>query len=319
MRTVNLALMGAGTVGSAVYKLITENPSRFDRFGIKFNFVGVAVRDTSKVREIPTHLLTTDLTGLATEPSVDIVVKVMGGEHPAYDVTTQAMLAGKHIATANKKLIACHGQNLFAIAKDSGVMLRCEASVAAGIPIVQCLGGVLSSNHVRSIEGIINGTTNFMLAKMAEGQTYGEALQEAQALGFAEADPSSDVEGWDATYKLTILSALAWGEWLNPDSIERQGITRLESASIQKAIEAGNVIKLVARAEYTSEGIKASVKPEFLPNDHQLSKINGSTNAVILSADPVGTIKMTGPGAGGGPTAASVVGDCLEIAKTITA
>jgi homoserine dehydrogenase len=328
--TLRVAVLGAGTVGREVVRGLLERGARLTATGgTTFAVVGVAVRDTARAveRGIPDHLLTDAPAHLVAANEADIVCELMGGDEPAFTLIAAALGAGKPVVTANKHVIAHHGPELEVLARRSGAPLRFEAAVGGGIPVLSPLATDLSANEIRRVRGVVNGTTNFILTLMAEeGRPYAEALEEAQTLGYAEADPSGDVEGDDAVNKLVILARLAFGEWLDPASIVRRpptvrgvgrpGITGLSDEEIEGAEALGYTIRLLASATRRDDGrIAASVVPTCVPANSPFGWTTGVTNRVEIEADPVGTIGMAGPGAGGLETSSAVLADLLAIAR----
>jgi homoserine dehydrogenase len=328
--TLRVAVLGAGTVGREVVRGLLERGARLTATGgTTFAVVGVAVRDTARAveRGIPDHLLTDAPAHLVAADEADIVCELMGGDEPAFTLIAAALGAGKPVVTANKHVIAHHGPELEVLARRSGAPLRFEAAVGGGIPVLSPLATDLSANEIRRVRGVVNGTTNFILTLMAEeGRPYAEALEEAQTLGYAEADPSGDVEGDDAVNKLVILARLAFGEWLDPASIVRRpptvrgvgrpGITGLSDEEIEGAEALGYTIRLLASATRRDDGrIAASVVPTCVPANSPFGWTTGVTNRVEIEADPVGTIGMAGPGAGGLETSSAVLADLLAIAR----
>lgn len=312
MSVVRVGLLGLGTVGSGVVKTIRSQEKKLvDRLGRKVEIVKALVRDVNKERqvEIDRCLLTTDFADILAA-DVDIVVEVMGGVEPTYGYLRQAIERGCHIVTANKELLAKRGRELIDLANRHEVHLFYEASVAGGIPILSVIRQFLRTNDITAIQGILNGTTNYILTQMEQHQrSYEDVLKEAQDLGYAEMDPTSDVEGFDPLYKLYILSQLVFGESQTLDSIDREGITQLSSTEIQFAKELGYRVKLLARAEKTQSGVRLSVKPTLLSLGHSLAGIQDAYNAVQLTGNVVGDLMFTGRGAGELPTGSAVVED----------
>ena len=327
---LRVAVLGAGTVGGSVVRAFLERPEKLAPFdGARLVLAGVAVRDLAKARGrgIPAELLTDAPAHLVADPEIDVIVEVMGGDEPAHTLVAAALGAGKQVVTANKHVIAHHGPELEAIARRTGGALRFEAAVAGGIPILSPLAADLAGNTVSRVRGIVNGTTNFILTSMGElGRTYDEVLAEAQANGYAEADPRGDVEGDDAVNKLVLLARLAFGSWLDPASILRTpptvrgwgkpGITGVTSEEMEGAAFLGLDIKLLAVAEPGPAGaIAATVLPTAVPENGALGGTDGVLNRVEVLADPVGNVAFSGPGAGGDPTSSAVLGDLLAIAR----
>lgn len=320
---INIGLLGCGTVGTGVFQTLARGRRHFaSRLGCPLVIRRILIRDPQKVRDksIPRHLLTTNARDVLDDPDIQIVVEVMGGTEPAHDYLLSALSSGKHVVTANKELLAKRGTELFSAAEQSGAALRFEASVAGGIPIIKALRESLTANTVEKIMGIVNGTTNYVLTAMSEtGQDFDQALQTAQELGYAEADPTSDIEGHDAAYKLAILAAAGLGARVPIDGIYREGISSVSASDIAYALELGYVIKLlaVADARYQS-GIGLWVRPTLVPLRHPLAAVKNSFNAVFVHGDAVGELMFYGRGAGSLPTASAVVGDLLEVAEFLT-
>jgi homoserine dehydrogenase len=315
---IKLALLGAGTVGAAVATTLARKADLYTgQLGRPLVVDSILVRDPSKPRDhIEPLLLTSDSTRF-TEPDVDIVVEMLGVEVPAVDYMVAALKAGKAVVTANKEVMAKHGAMLLTLAQENNTELLFEASVGGGIPIIQPLRRDLLANSITAITAIINGTTNFILTAMSrEGADFGDALARAQALGYAEPDPSNDVEGEDARYKLAILASLAFRTPVQREAIHREGITRLTAKDFRYASEFGYAIKLLALARAQDGGIQAGVYPALLPADAPLAKVDGVLNAVQVEGDLVGRVNFQGPGAGF-PTVSAVIADILEAAQGI--
>jgi homoserine dehydrogenase len=280
------------------------------------------VRDPGKKRtfDIPESVITADARSLVDDPTVDLVVEVMGGQDPAGDLVLAALEAGKPVVTANKELIAARGSELIAAAERSGVALLFEAAVGGGIPIIRPLSEALAGERITRVMGIVNGTTNFILTRMTEdGTAYADALQQAQELGYAEPDPTADVSGADAAAKAAILASLGFGTWVGLDNVPYAGITDITAADIRYAADLGYVIKLVGIAEDTDTGVSARVHPVLLPVDHPLAAIRGATNAIFIEGPAIDELLFAGPGAGGDPTATAVLGDVIDAAREILA
>jgi homoserine dehydrogenase len=321
--TVGIGILGAGTVGSAlIQRLVDDHVAIAAKTGLDFSVRRVAVRDLGKARafEVPDGVLTDDPWLVVNDPEVMLVVEVMGGRDRAGDLVFAALEAGKPVVTANKELVASRGLELVAAAERSGVPLLFEAAVGGGIPIIRPLSETLAGEPVERVMGIVNGTTNFILSRMAEdGAEYGEALAEAQALGYAEPDPTADVSGADAAAKASILASLAFGAWVGVDDVYYEGIEDLSPIDMAFASEFGYAIKLLAVAERSAAGISARVHPVLLPVDHPLAAIRGATNAVFIEGESVGELLFSGPGAGGAPTATAVLGDVIDAARGVLA
>lgn len=316
-RPITVALLGAGTVGTSVASLLTENADDFaQRVGAPLVLTGVAVRDASRARQgIDPDLLTTDVLGLAGS-GVDVVVEVMGGIEPARTAILAAMAAGSSVVTANKALLAEDGASLYRAAAEHGVDLYFEASVAGAIPLLRPLRESLAGDRVVSVMGIVNGTTNFMLTKMDEEDAdYADVFAEAQALGYLEADPTLDVGGHDAAAKAAILAELAFHTRVTLDDVFVEGITDVTADDMRAARAMGFVIKLLAVAERVGEGIVVRVHPAMVPRDHPLASVRGAFNAVFVEAEAAGEMMFYGRGAGGNPTASAVLGDLVAAAR----
>ena len=314
-----VALLGAGTVGGAVARTLSTETASLTRYaGRPLRLAGVLVRDAAKPRPglPPDARLTTDPAALPAADDVEIVVEAMGGEQPALGCIEAALRAGKHVVTANKQVMAQHGPELLALASQHGVTLAFEASVGGGIPIIGPLVRDLAANRITAVNAIINGTTNYILTRMAQqGASYADALAEAQANGYAEADPSDDVDGRDAAYKLAILSTLAFRCAVRETDVHQEGIRGLDAADFVYARELGYVIKLLAASRMQDGAVQARVHPAFLPERHPLAKVDGVYNAVELEGDLVGWAMFQGPGAGAAPTASAIIGDVLGIVR----
>ncbi len=316
---LRIALLGAGTVGTEVARLLVANAEDFAaRVGAPLELVGVAVRDISKAREgIAADLLTTDADALL-DSNIDLVIEVMGGIEPARTLILKALNNGASVVTANKALLAADGATLFEAAEKNNVDLYYEASVAGAIPLLRPLRESLVGDKVRRVLGIVNGTTNYMLTKMDEtGADYAEVLAEAQALGYAEADPTADVEGLDAAAKAAILASLAFHTRVTIDDVYVEGISKVTAADIKAAQDMGFVVKLLAVAELTpdEQGVVVRVHPAMVPRSHPLASVRLSFNAVFVEADAAGAVMFYGRGAGGAPTASAVLGDVVAVAR----
>jgi homoserine dehydrogenase len=318
---VRIGLLGCGVVGTEVARGIIANPIDLAaRVGVPLALSGVFVRNIDADRDsvVPRNLLTSDADALIAD--ADIVVEVMGGIEPARSLMLRALHSGKAVVTANKALLAAHGPELFEAADEAGVDVLYEASVAGAIPIIRPIRESLAGDHVRRILGIVNGTTNFMLDKMAtEGWDFDQALKEAQALGYAEADPTADVEGFDAAAKAAILASLAFHTRVSLDDVAREGISRITAADVAWAKRTGHVVKLLAIAEVlgpVDDGeISVRVHPALVPDSHPLASVRGAFNAVFVEASGAGPLMFYGQGAGGRPTASAVLGDVVSAAR----
>ncbi len=319
-RTLTVGLLGCGTVGAGVVRLLTEHSDEIAaRLGARLVVGPVAVRNTARQRDVTVDRLTNDPMAVATAEDVDIVVEVMGGIEPARGLISAALELGKPVVTANKELVATLGGELFALAHDKGTRLEYEAAVAGGIPIIKPMRESLAGDRVRKVLGILNGTTNYILTKMTEdGVDFGEALAEAQRLGYAERDPAADIEGYDAASKAAILASIAFDARVVAGDVFREGITRVTSTDIAHARRMGYVIKLLAIAERDGDGqIGVRVHPALIPADHPLASVRESFNAVFVEAEAVGDLMFYGRGAGSLPTASAVVGDIVTVARAL--
>ncbi len=324
--TIGIGLLGLGTVGSGVAAILASPQGRHPLVG-DLVLERVAVRDLRRPRPLtlPPERLTTDPEAVIDDPKVDIIVEVMGGLEPARSLILRAIAAGKPVVTANKAVIARYGQEIAAAAARQGVYVLIEAAVGGGIPIIEPIKQSLGGNRIQRVSGIINGTTNYILSRMAdEGAAYAEVLADAQRLGYAEADPAADVQGGDAADKIAILAGLAYGGPVERGGIATEGIDRLDARDVAYAAQLGFVVKLLAVAERVQDDAPAGppdgvsldvrVHPTLLPKHHPLAGVHGVNNAILVEGDPVGQVMFFGPGAGAGPTASAVVADILNIA-----
>ncbi|VYU01286.1 homoserine dehydrogenase [Clostridium tertium] len=320
MKKVKIALLGLGNVGRGVWMILNSNKEEImKRSGYEVEVAKILVRDTSKTRgvDVPSELLTTDFNDIVNDDDIKIVVEVMGGIEPAREYMLAAMDKKKHIVTANKMLLATGGDELFEKADKEGVMFNYEASVAGGIPIINGINESLTANKVERLYGIVNGTTNYILTKMAfDGLDFSEALKEAQEKGYAEADPTSDIEGFDSQYKLAILSSLAFGTKIKVDDVFREGITKIESVDIKYAEEFKKVIKLLAIVKDNKGKLELRVHPTMIPENHPLANVYDSFNAVLIKGNAVGDLMFYGRGAGDLPTGSAVVSDIVSILRS---
>jgi homoserine dehydrogenase len=326
---LRVAVLGAGTVGREVVRGLLDHPDRLCAAdGAPLVLAGVACRDLDRARHagIPAELLTDAPAHLVADPDTDVIVELLGGDEPARTLIAAALTAGKPVVTANKHVIAHHGETLEAAARRADVALRFEAAVGGGIPVLGPLAVDLAANQIERVRGIINGTTNYILSEMAAGgRAYPDVLAEAQARGYAEADPAGDVEGHDAVNKLVILARLAFGEWLEPSAIARRpptalrngapGITGVTDRELAAAATLGLAIRLLATARRTDDGILAGVLATAVPSSGAFGLTGGVTNRVEIDAEPLGTVSLTGPGAGGAATSSAVLGDLVAIAR----
>ena len=319
-RNINIALLGAGTVGGGVYRLIKENREEFkDRTGAVINVKKVLVRDMSKDRTgFDKAVLTDDFNEIISDKDIEIVVELMGGLHPALEYVTESLKAGKQVVTANKDLIAEHGELIGNLAEQMGSDLLFEAAVAGAIPIIRPLKQSMAGNNISEIMGIVNGTTNYILTKMSEtGMSYSDALAKATELGYAEADPTADVEGYDAGRKVAIMATIAFHSRVVFNQVYTEGITKITADDIRYAKEFGYVIKLVGVAKQTENGIEAKVHPMLIPEDHPLAGVRDSYNAVFVHGDAMEDITFMGRGAGMMPTASAVMGDVIDVCRDL--
>ena len=319
-RNINIALLGAGTVGGGVYRLIKENREEFkDRTGAVINVKKVLVRDMSKDRPgFDKAVLTDDFNEIISDKDIEIVVELMGGLHPALEYVTESLKAGKQVVTANKDLIAEHGELIGNLAEQMGSDLLFEAAVAGAIPIIRPLKQSMAGNNISEIMGIVNGTTNYILTKMSEtGMSYSDALAKATELGYAEADPIADVEGYDAGRKVAIMATIAFHSRVVFNQVYTEGITKITADDIRYAKEFGYVIKLVGVAKQTENGIEAKVHPMLIPEDHPLAGVRDSYNAVFVHGDAMEDITFMGRGAGMMPTASAVMGDVIDVCRDL--
>jgi homoserine dehydrogenase len=317
-KAMRIALLGCGVVGSQVARLLSEQAGDLAvRAGARLELAGIAVRRLSHPRPgIDLSLLTTDAMGLATRPDVDIVVEVIGGIEPARSLLHAAMKAGKSVVTANKALLAEHGEEIHAVSRAFGADLYYEASVAGAIPLLRPLRESLAGDTVHRVLGIVNGTTNFILDRMeTSGADFGESLEEAQALGYAEPDPTADVEGFDAAAKAAILAGLAFHTRVTAADVHREGITEVTAADIASARVLGRIVKLLAICERSGDGVAVRVHPAMIPRSHPLAAVGGAYNAVFVEAQSAGQLMFYGAGAGGTPTASAVLGDIVAVAR----
>ncbi|MGZ8437959.1 MAG: homoserine dehydrogenase [Candidatus Limnocylindrales bacterium] len=329
---LRVAVLGAGTVGRAVVRALLDHPERLCASdGAPLVLAGVACRNLERARRagIPAELLTDAPAHLVADPETDVIVELMGGDEPARTLITAALAAGKPVVTANKHVIAHHGPGLEAVARRGDVALRFEAAVGGGIPVLGPLAADLAANEVGRVRGIVNGTTNYILSAMAaEGRGYADVLAEAQSRGYAEADPAGDVEGDDAVNKVVILARLAFGSWIEPSSVGRRpptvlgtgapGITGVTQDELVGAAALGLTIKLLATARRMSDGILAGVLPTAVPAGSPFGLTGGVLNRVEIDAEPLGSVSLSGPGAGGAATGSAVLGDLVAVARGLS-
>jgi homoserine dehydrogenase len=319
--SVGVGILGFGNVGGALVGLISDHAKMISaRNGVELRVERVAVRNMSKDRGVtlPGGVLTADAAAVVDDPAVDIVVEVIGGIEPARSLILAALQHGKPVVTANKELLANVGAELFEAAERAGVDLLFEASVAGGIPLIRPLRESLAGEKIRRVTGIVNGTTNFILTRMSEeGSSFSDALAEAQSLGYAERDPTADVEGFDAAAKAAILASIAFGAKVVAGDVYREGIAQITASDITAARDLGYVVKLLAVAEEIDGSIAVRVHPAMIPSHHPLASVRGSFNAVFIEGAAVGELMLYGRGAGGGPTAVAVLGDLVDAAKNL--
>ncbi len=311
---IKIGLIGLGTVGSGVFKTLRN-------FG-NVEVVKIAVRNKNKKRNIEgldESIITDNPYEVVNDPEIQIVAELVGGTDPAFDLIKTAIKNGKHIVTANKELLAKHGEELFKFAEENNKVVLYEAAIAGGIPLIMPIKTILAGNKINKIKAILNGTTNYILTKMdVQGASYEDVLKESQELGYAEADPTGDVEGFDAAYKITTLATIAFGKRIKFENVYREGITKISPDDMKAANEMGYKIKLIASAELNEDGrAYVRVHPMLVPKSKTLAHIDYVTNAVSLTGHPVGDVTLSGPGAGEFPTASSVVGDILAIVSEI--
>ncbi|MGR9099839.1 MAG: homoserine dehydrogenase [Gammaproteobacteria bacterium] len=322
MKPVKVGILGLGTVGGGAVNVLTRNAEEISRrAGREIVIVKASARDFNRARICDTSgiELTTDPFEIVADPEIEIVLELIGGETLAKDLVLTAIENGKHVVTANKALIALHGNEVFARASDKGVMVAFEAAVAGGIPIIKAIREGLSGNRIEWLAGIINGTGNFILTEMRDkGRDFADVLAEAQALGYAEADPTFDVEGIDAAHKLTILASIAFGIPLQFDKVYTEGITGLTCADVAYAEELGYRIKHLGIARKTPQGIELRVHPTLIPKRRLIANVDGVMNAVLVKGDAVGSTLYYGAGAGADPTASAVVADVIDVVRALT-
>jgi homoserine dehydrogenase len=320
MQKIGVAILGLGTIGTAVARALAEQHDQIaERTGLQLNLLAVFERspDRAKRADLDPDIIATDLATVLTQDGLDVVVEVLGREQPAADYMRRCLEHGLHVVTANKEALSKHFGELLSAARDADRALMFEASVGGGIPLLVSYRQILATNRVNRIRGIVNGTTNYILSQMATGGvSYHDALAEAQRLGYAEPDPTADVEGFDAAYKLAILSSLMVGRHVIPDEIHRTGITGLSAADIEDARRRSGVYKLIARAErLEDESLALSVGPEFVPNTELLAHVHANFNAIEIVGDRVGPVVLSGQGAGPLPTSSAILSDIVEAAR----
>ena len=321
MRSVQVGICGLGTVGAGVFNVLTRNSSSINgRANCEINILQVGARRDNPQCDTADIEVVRDIFEVAKNPEIDVVVELIGGTTVAYDLVMTALQNGKHVVTANKALIAEHGMEIFSTAAKQGLIVAYEAAVAGGIPIIKSLREGLSANRINWLAGIINGTTNFILSEMdSKGRDFDDVLVEAQQKGYAEADPTFDVEGIDAGHKLVILASIAFGMPLSLDGLFTDGITNLEPQDVAYARELGYAVKHLGIARLTDHGVELRVHPTLVPQKSLIAGVNDVLNAVMVNADAVGTTLYYGPGAGSEPTASSVIADIVDVARSMDA
>ena len=323
MKPIQVGLLGIGTVGSGTFQVLQRNQEEIRRrAGRGITITMVADLDVARARQVVGNAVqvVSDARAVINNPEIDIVIELIGGYGIAKALVLEAIAVGKHVVTANKALLAVHGSEIFAAAREKGVIVAFEAAVAGGIPIIKALREGLTANRIEWLAGIINGTTNFILSEMrAKGLDFGVVLKQAQALGYAEADPSFDIEGVDAAHKATIMSAIAFGVPVQFDKAYIEGITGLQAADIRYAEQMGYRIKLLGIARRREHGIELRVHPTLIPSTRLIANVEGAMNAVVVQGDAVGTTLYYGKGAGSEPTASAVIADLVDITRLATA
>jgi len=318
--SIKIGLIGLGTIGGGVARILHEKAGFITRqLGVPLILAKVADLDESRKQSLPDPgVFTTDANSIFDDPDIDIVIELIGGEKPARDFMERALQSGKHVVTANKEVLSKHGPELFAIASENKVGLFYEASVGGGIPLIAPLKQNLQVNNISAIHTIINGTTNYILTRMEkEGLEFSTVLKDAQALGYAEADPTSDIEGYDAAYKIAILATIVFHTDVRPEDVYKEGISKIASQDFSYARELGYAIKLLAITRKEGDSVQARVHPVFIPKDMLLAKVDGVFNAVQIEGDLTGRVILYGRGAGSEPTANVVVSDAIHIAQSI--
>lgn len=323
MKAIRIGLLGVGTVGAGVFQVLARNGDEIERrSGRRLQVTQVARRDTAAAQAVVGDAagVSGDPWTIVNDPDIDVVVELMGGYTLAKELVLQAIANGKHVVTANKALLAVHGSEIFEAARQQGVVVAFEAAVAGGIPIIKTLREGMSANRVDWLAGIINGTTNFILSEMRDkGLSFGEVLGEAQRLGYAEADPTFDIEGIDAAHKLSLMSAIAFGVPVQFEECYTEGITQLQTQDIRYAEQLGYRIKLLGVTKRVAQGVELRVHPTLVPSERLIANVEGPMNAVVAHGDAVGTVLSYGQGAGSEPTASAVVADLVDLSRVIDA
>jgi homoserine dehydrogenase len=322
-KVLRVGVLGCGNVGSAVVRLIADHADLIEsRAGTAIEVAAITVRDLSRVRDVPATVVpavfSTDNDAVVADPTIDVIVEVMGGVEPARTLILAAIAAGKPVVTGNKELLATHAQELLAAAETAGVDLLFEASVGGGIPLIRPLRESLAGDRILRVLGIVNGTTNFILTRMSEdGSSFADALAEAQRLGYAEADPTADVGGHDAAAKAAIVATVAFGAQVVSDDVPREGIEAITADDIASARDLGYAVKLLAIAEEAGGSVSVRVHPAMVPLAHPLASVRDSFNAIFIEGAAVGQLMLYGRGAGGNPTASAVLGDLIDAARNL--
>ena len=319
-RTLRVGILGFGTVGSGAFRMLEDNRAAIERkVGLGFEVVKIGIKDASKARDLPSEMFTTDLDSIVNDPVIDVVLELIGGIDPAGRLVEKALTNGKNVVTANKELMAKDGARLVHIAKSRGLDLHYEAAVGGGIPLVQPLKHQLAGNDVLKMMGILNGTTNYILTKMSqEGADFEEVLAEAQEKGYAEADPTNDVDGFDTAYKISILASIAFGKHVPISVVYREGIRSITKDDIRYANVLGYTIKLLGIVQpFGDNRLMVRVHPTLIPKSHQLATVSDVYNALWIHGDFVGDLMFSGRGAGSDPTASAVVGDLIDVGRNM--
>jgi len=318
-RRLRLGMLGYGTVGSGAYRMLEDNQASIQaKTGTRIEVARIGVKDAQKPRDLSPEIFTTDLDSIVNDPEIDTIVELIGGTDPAGRLVELALNNGKNVVTANKELMAKHGSRLVHLAKSKRLDLHYEAAVGGGIPLIQPLKHQLAGNDVLKMMGILNGTTNFILTAMQQdGADFAEVLPDAQAKGYAEADPTNDVDGFDTMYKISVLASIAFGRQVAIEEVHREGIRSISKVDMKYADVLGYVIKLLGICEPVGDRVRVRVHPTFLPKTHPLASVNGVYNGLWLHGDFVGDVMFSGRGAGSDPTASAVVGDLIDVARNM--
>ncbi|CAN5470305.1 homoserine dehydrogenase [soil metagenome] len=318
-RVLRVGLLGFGTVGSGVFRMLQDNREAIERkVGMPVEVVKIGIKDPNKAREVDSGLFTTDLQSIVDDPSINVVLELIGGIHPAGELVERAIQNGKNVITGNKELMAKQGSRLVTLAQERRLDLHYEAAVGGGIPLIQPMKHQLAGNDVLKMMGILNGTTNYILTAMQEeGAAFADVLADAQAKGYAESDPTNDVDGFDTSYKISILASIAFGRQVPVEGVYREGIRKVTTADMAYADTLGYRIKLLGITEPVEDRVRVRVHPTLLPKTHPLSSVNGVYNALWLHGDFVGDVMFSGRGAGSDPTASAVVGDLIDVGRNL--